>query len=274
MLRRFTSCSFGLRAYTAGSEIEPEEEDKKEHLASQCLPRHYDASGVVQPAALHDMGRAVASAPVTCELCHIGLAGHDKLVKHCRGKHGSFAEYRKRVFYKAREAGLCELLPWVKRSMVQSFQFFRLHSVPSSFNDWTTKALRTAEPRREEACAVCAVKDWLENRYPVHLFQTSTRTVTWAHFFYAAGDEESGHEDDEDGSPDPSGVAQSPGGTLLIDDGGVFCLGPKEKVDALLNVQRYISQWPLIPAAELHASSVQHPDDIAMRWLLHSRSVK
>ena len=33
------------------------------------------------------------------------------------------------TFYKAREAGLCPLLPWVKRNMVQSFQFFRLHSV-------------------------------------------------------------------------------------------------------------------------------------------------
>ena len=58
-----------------------------------------------------------------------------------------------------------------------------------------------------------------------------------------------------------------------MDDDGVFCAGPREKVDAILAVWRYASQWPLIPIAELHASSVQHPDDPSMRWLLHSRRV-
>ena len=98
---------FGLRAYVAGSEIESAA-DKKEHLASRCLPMHYDASGVAQPAGLDKAGRAIATAPVTCELCHVGLSGHDKLSQHCKQKHASLAEYRKRVFYKAREAGLCE----------------------------------------------------------------------------------------------------------------------------------------------------------------------
>ena len=35
---------FGLRAYILGSEIESEA-DKKENLASQCSPMHYDANG-------------------------------------------------------------------------------------------------------------------------------------------------------------------------------------------------------------------------------------
>ena len=47
----------------------------------------------------------------------------------------------------------------------------------------------------------------------------------------------------------------------------------EKTVHALLNVECYIQQWPLIPIAELHASSVQHPDDPSMRWLLHSRRV-
>ena len=34
-----------------------------------------------------------------------------------------------------------------------------------------------------------------------------------------------------------------------------------------------MQRWLLIPAAELHASSVQHPDCAAWRWLLHSRRV-
>ena len=88
--------------------------------------------------------------------------------------------------------------------MVQSFQFFRLHSVPSSLNDWTSKAHvpGSAQPRREEACVVCAVKDWLENRYPVTLFQTSTGTTSWAKFFFATGDEACEHEEtDEEVNP-------------------------------------------------------------------------
>ena len=48
----------------------------------------------------------------------------------------------KRTFFKAREAGPVELHPWVKRKSVQSFQFFRLHSVEASFNDWTDKAMK------------------------------------------------------------------------------------------------------------------------------------
>ena len=59
----------------------------------------------------------------------------------------------------------------------------------------------------------------------------------------------------------------------MIDGDGNFCMGPKEKVHVFLDVGRYVSQWPLIPTAELHASSVQHPDDSSMRWLLHSRRV-
>ena len=59
-----------------------------------------------------------------------------------------------------------------------------------------------------------------------------------------------------------------------MEDDGTFCFGPKAKIHAILDVQRYIKNWPLIPAAELHASSVQHPDDLSMRWILHTRRVK
>ena len=59
-----------------------------------------------------------------------------------------------------------------------------------------------------------------------------------------------------------------------MEDSGAFCVGPKDKIHEILNVERYIKKWPLIPLAELHASSVQHPDEISMRWLLHSRRVQ
>ena len=130
---------FGLPAFVSGEAIEPESL-RRACLASQCLPHHYDASGTAQPVASERACQAIAAAPVTCELCHMGFAGHEKLQQHCRMKHGGWAEYRKRTFYKAREAGLCPLRPWVKRNMAQSFQFFRLHSMPSSLDDWTMKA--------------------------------------------------------------------------------------------------------------------------------------
>ena len=263
---------WGLKPYIPGDLIEPEGEER-EHLASQCLPRHYDDSGTLQPAGKEQSCQAIATAPVTCELCHVGLAGHDMLARHCRLKHKSLAEYRKRAFYKAREAGPCPQLPWVKRNIAQGFQFFRLHSVPSSFNDYTMKATKKAELRREEACAVCTVKDWLENRHEVYLFKEGTRFTTWKEQFYGREDEGQCDEDDG-GRASASASPQSPQGTLVIDDDGTFCVGPKHKIHGILDVQRYAALWPLIPVDELHASSVQHPDDVDMRWLLHSRRVK
>ena len=85
---------FGLPAFVSGEAIEPEPL-RRDCLASQRLPRHYDASGAPQPAGLERACQAIAAAPVTCELCHMGLAGRDKLEQHCRVKHGGFAESRK-----------------------------------------------------------------------------------------------------------------------------------------------------------------------------------
>ena len=65
------------------------------------------------------------------------------------------------------------MLPWQKRSMVQSLQDFRLFSTPGSPNEWTSKTHEGSQPRREEACVICAVKDWLENRHKGYLFQRS-----------------------------------------------------------------------------------------------------
>ena len=156
--------------------------------------------------------------------------------------------------------------------MVEGFQFFRLHSVRSSCNDYTMKATKKAELRRGEACAVCAVKDWLENRYEVYLFREGTGTTTWKQQFYGREDEGL-CEEEEGGRTDASGSQHSTQGTLLVDENGTFCVGPKDTIHAILNVQRYVARWPLIPVDELHASSVQHPDDVHMRWLF-SRRVK
>jgi hypothetical protein len=266
---------YGLKQYVPGNEIEvaQKQQTQQKHLASRCLPNHSNDSGVSQPAGLGQSGQAVASAPVVCELCHKGFSGFDMLRNHCKRSHKSFAEYRKRVFYKAREAGLQPLLPWVKRQMAQSFQHFRSFCTPGTVNERMRKTHERAEPRREEACAVCACKDWLNNRYEVYLFKEATGETTWArHYGYEGNEEEIGGEE-HDENPRMGGGSHPTLSSLLLEESGAFCLGPKDKIHKILNVERYIEKWPLIPQAELHASSVQHPEDISMRWLLHSRRV-
>ena len=135
------------------------------------------------------------------------------------------------------------------------------------------KATQKAELRREEACAVCAVKDWLENRYEVYLFAEATSTTTWKKHFYGHENENPEDDDDEE-NLSRSVVKDLARGNLLIEDSGAFCFGPTEKFQAILNVQRYVAQWPLVPLEELHASAIQHPDDLNMRWLLHTRRIK
>ena len=55
--------------------------------------------------------------------------------------------------------------------------------------------------------------------------------------------------------------------------GGEFYLQNPGKVAEFLAVERYSERWPLIPSKELHASSVQHPEQACWRWLLHTRRV-
>ena len=124
---------------------------------------------------------------------------------------------------------------------MQSFQFFWLHSVPSSFNDWTMKATKKAEHRREEACAVCAVKDWLENRHEVHLFKEGARLTTWLEQFYGRADENV-CDDDHVGHATASGSPHSARGAFLVDNDGTFCLGPRNKIHAILDVHRYVAR--------------------------------
>ena len=70
-------------------------------------------------------------------------------------------------------------------------------------------------------------------------------------------------------APSPSAV---PGGFVVLclpalldspsaKEDVVLPVDPKDKINEILNVQCYIAQWPLIPVAELHASSIRHPDD-------------
>ena len=109
----------------------------------------------------------------------------------------------------------------------------------------------SAVPRGLEACVFCAVRDYLEHRYEVFLYKEATVMTTMTKFNYhktRVPMTEGGKEVD----------AQTATHGLLV-HGRTFCLGPAEKIDALLGVQHYSKLWPHIPKQELYASSVRHP---------------
>ena len=200
-----------------------------EQLSCELLPLHVrqgPRASSAEPAM-----QAIASPPVTCQLCHIGLKSNAALVKHCKEKHGNWAEYRKRLMWQASQGGLKPLLPWLKRNLLQNFAYFQQHSVPGSANQWTDEAGCNSRSRQEVACVVCAVKDWLEARFPCFLF--------------ADGREK---QEPQEG---------------LLKRGAAFCFGPANKIDKLLAVHVYHARMPSIPLSELHASSLEHPESVS-----------
>jgi hypothetical protein len=71
-------------------------------------------------------------------------------------------------------------------------------------------------------------------------------------------------DEENGGQASTSGSQHSARGTPLVTDDGKFCFGPKRKIHAFLDVQRNAARRALVPAEELHASSVQHPEDLNM----------
>ena len=117
------------------------------------------------------------------------------------------------------------------------------------------------------------MKDWVEKRFPVYLFAEPTSSTTWAEYLSGrATNPPEGYDHGLDENAPPGNDEDEPTGTVLLKD-GVLCFGPRAEIDALLSVHAYAEDWPKIPVEELHASSVQHPADPQMRWLLHTRRV-
>ena len=67
-----------------------------------------------------------------------------------------------------------------------------------SFNDWTKRTLDDYVPRCEKACAICARKDWIENRARVFLWDEATGSTSSSRFFYkeAEAPERENNEDE------------------------------------------------------------------------------
>ena len=200
----------------------------------------------------------ILTAPLVCMLCvpGAGFLTDVSFLQHCVACHGGWAEYRKRVLYLLEARGPHPISAQEKRLMVQNYAFFEQHSLPSAGGN----VFKDTElvPRAEAACVVCARLDWLERRYKLRLFAEAPERPG-----HCIG-EESAEESESSGGEERQGLLQVR---------GEYCLQNPGEVAELLAVERYSQRWPLIPAKELHASSVQHPDQTVWRWLLHTRRV-
>ena len=162
----------------------------------------------------------------------------------------------------AEQAGLRPLLPWVKRSMLQSHAFFQRYSVPGSCNDWTRKTHEQYQPRGGRACAVCAAKDWIENRYNVFLFATPDGDTSRKAIFYSLAKQASDDLEDTEAKH-----------YTYLTKGGTPYAGPKEEIDKVLTVYKYIEAFPKIPGAtkgRCRMATAEGPQKISQKDLQDS----
>ena len=215
------------------------------------------------------------SPPRMCELCGAGFVTWSDLNKHVEGKHGNWAEYRKRVFWHAQfdTQNPCYGLPlsWKRKRRMIANATTRLVSGPKLRGEEGEEERPTVPERTYRkmiGCAVCATKVWEERMRRCYMFRK-----------LGLGEETSKQEDveEERAQSDDSAEDQVPRfrerQQLLSDKKGILYFGPAEVIQKFLAVEKYQERWPLIPAAELHASSVRHPMHPEYRWLLHSRRV-
>ena len=222
-------------------------------LAANRLPAYFSRlpGSAAQPAdAASDLMLPVASPPVMCWICGEGFTHNGAFYQHCTDAHGGYAEYRKRLLWRAQQDGFKPLLPWVKRHILQSATFHLTFSVTGSFSlHWNhPEALAVATTRCEVGCVICVQKDWSENPCPVYLWWEAIDKRTYTELRHTES-----------------------GTSSLLTCGDILCFGNRGLINDHLSVDGYMDRRPLIPKAELLASSVLHPADHSMAWLLHSR---
>ena len=117
-------------------------------------------------------------------------------------------------------------------------------------------------PRSEVACAICARLDWKEHWVKLNLCAAPPAVSV-------AKQDDLSEQSSADETNTTAATQKRP---VVWSDGVAYLQNPK-RVQELRSVERYHERWPLIPREELHASSIQHPDNPSWRWLLHSRRV-
>ena len=147
-----------------------------------------------------------------------------------------------------------------KRRLASNFMNDLLYSYPGR----NTVRRDECTMRQIVACAVCAIKDWIDDFYPCYMWRDPPAS---------AGVGASEHDSDNDTDEEVKHARAHPKGPQLRDENGFCYFGPAEKIHELLDVNLYVAVVPLAPLEELHASSAQHPRFQTMRWLLNTQRV-
>ena len=207
--------------------------------------------------------RPIMQAPVICQLCGAGFLTQKDHWAHAAKEHHSWAEARKRLIFEVQQQTTVPLHPLEKRRLARNFMHDMLYSYPGR----NTVRPNECTMRQIVACAVCAIKDWIDDFYPCYMWKDPPTSADVAD----VGASE--HDDEPDTDEEDTHVRKHRKGPRLRDDNGFCYFGPAEKIHELLDVNLYVPIVPLAPLKELHASSVQHPRFQTMRWLLHTRRV-
>ena len=125
--------------------------------------------------------------------------------------------------------------------------------------------------RQRVACATCAKVAWIDSCFPCFLFQDCPEALR-PRTQNDADDSETEEQAAEEATDEEALATEQRRGRLLKDEDGYYVIDAN-KINKLLDVNKYIEAWPLIPKEELHASSVQHPSHPEYRWLLNARRV-
>ena len=110
---------------------------------------------------------ATMQVPVICQLCGAGFLAPKDLWAHAAKEHHSWAEARKRLIFEVQQRTAVPLQPREKRRLANNFMHDLLYSHPGR------NTVRPGEctMRQIVACAVCAVKDWIDDFYPVYMWK-------------------------------------------------------------------------------------------------------
>ena len=87
-------------------------------LAANRMPAYWRRMQDSAGQRADDLSLAVASPPVMCWICGEGFLYNGALFKHCCEKHGDYAEYRKRLFFKAQDDGFNLNLRWAAFDLI------------------------------------------------------------------------------------------------------------------------------------------------------------
>ena len=123
-----------------------------------------EADGVAEHAHL---SRPTMQAPVICQLCGAGFLTPKDLWAHAAKEHHSWAEARKRLIFEVQQRTSVPLRPIEKRRHASNFMNDLLYSYPGR----NTVRQGECTMRQIVACAVCAIKDWIDDFYPCYMWK-------------------------------------------------------------------------------------------------------